>query len=161
MTLILYIIGLFILAFYQIILSELLSIYGINIDLAALFVVMVSLYKSETVAIWFAVATAIVLSAPQLSMMPWEILFLSLIAVGVTNLRSRLNLDTSLSKLSLLAFFLLFHGLAVSLVVSSDSFFYLIYRNVLPGVLYTLVFAWVYLVIADIIGAPRRLKESS
>lgn len=161
MTLILYIAGLFALAFYQTILADLLSIYGVTIDFAALLVIMVAFRKSETVALWFAIVTAVVVSTPNIAVMPWEILVLGLIALAIKNLSSRLNLETSMSKLTLLGFFLLLHGLLISIVAEGEDLFYLFYRSILPGVLYTLIFAWAYFVISEIIASPRRVKESA
>lgn len=161
MTFILYIVGLFALAFYQTILAEMLSIYGVTIDLAGLLVIVVAFRKNETVALWFAVVAAIVVSTPNATVMPWEILVLGLIALAIRHLSSRLNLETSLSKLTLLGFFLLIHGLLVSLVAQGEDLFYLFYRSVLPGVLYTLIFAWAYFVITEILASPRRVKESA
>lgn len=144
-----YILYLYLLGFHVTIFSDVSSIYGVTIDLAALMVCLVAIYKSELTALWFALAAAIVVGAMRLEMMPWELLFLGILAVIVKHLSIRVNLESLASRLLLLAGGILFHKLAVSLTVSSAGFFMMLYRYIIPGVFYTWVLGWVYFMYRD------------
>ncbi len=153
MSVIPYILYLYLLGFHVTILSDLTSIFGVTIDLAALMVCLIAIYKSELTALWFAIAAAVIVGtwagAPNLANIPWEMLFLGGLALAVRHLSVRLNLDSTASKLLLLAGGLLFHRLALTLVISQADFFTLLYRYIIPSVLYTWCLGWLYFLYHD------------
>ena len=149
MSIIPYIFYLYLLGFHVTILSDITSIFGVTIDLAALMVCLIAIYKNELSALWFAIAAAIVAGAMKLEIMPWEMLFLGALALAVRHLSVRLNLDSTASKLLLLAGGLLFHRLALTLAISPADFFTLLYRYIIPSVIYTWCLGWLYFLYRD------------
>lgn len=149
MSIIPYVIYLYLLGFHVTIFSDVSSIFGVTIDLAGLMVCLVAIYKKEMTALWFALAAAIVVGATRLDLMPWEMLFLGILAIGVKQLSIRVNLESVASRLVLLAVGILFHRLAMSLAISTADFFMMLYRYLLPGVVYTWVLGWIYFLYRD------------
>jgi len=149
MRIIPYIIYLYLLAFHYTILSDLVSIYGATIDLAVLMVTIVSIYKSEMTAFWFAVAVGIVAGTLRLDLMPWEILFLTGFAVLVNNLSTRVNISSITARILILAGFLIVHQTLVIVLISGESFIYLVYRYILPSTIYSLIPGWIFFLIKD------------
>ena len=149
MKIISYILYLYLLAFHQVILSGIIDIYGAAVDLAALMVVMIALYKSETTALWFAACAAIILGASQPELMPWEILILASGAVFTNQLSLRINLDSISSRIIILGSFVLLHNLIINFVIYSTDFVVLTFRIVLPSAIYTILVGWIIFLIID------------
>lgn len=149
MSIIPYIIYLYLLGFHVTIFSDVSSVFGITIDLAGLMVCLVAIYKSQLAALWFAIAAAMVTGAMQLDLMPWEMLFLGILAIGVKQLSNRVNLESLASRLLLLAMGVIFHKLAISLAVSTADFLVMLYRYILPGTIYTWVLGIIYFLYRD------------
>lgn len=149
MRIIPYIIYLFILAFHYTILSELISIYGATIDLAVLLVTFVALYKNELTAFWFAIAVGIVAGTLRLDLMPWEILFLTGFAVLISYFSTRINLSAITTRMIILILFLIIHKTLITLMISSESFLFIMYRYILPGAVYSLIPGWIFFLIKD------------
>ncbi|MBN2226874.1 MAG: hypothetical protein JW763_05880 [candidate division Zixibacteria bacterium] len=144
-----YLLYLYLLGLHLTILSDVTSIQGVRIDLAALLVILVALYKSDLVALWFALASGIVVGSLRLDLMPWEMFVLGVIAVAIHQSSRRMNLESLTSRLLLLGGFLLLHGLAISLVISTSDFGTMLIRQVIPGTVYTLLFGWLFLLWRD------------
>ncbi len=149
MKIIPYIIYLYILAFHYAILSDLISIYGVTIDLAVLMVTFVAIYKDELTAFWFAIAVGIVAGTLRLDLMPWEILFLTGFAVLIKHISTRVNLSAITARMIILAAFLIVHGTLVMLLISGESFLFIMYRYILPGTAYSLIPGWIFFLIKD------------
>jgi cell shape-determining protein MreD len=114
-----------------------------------LMVTFVSIYKGELTAFWFAFAVGIVAGTLRLDTMPWEILFLTGFAVLVNGLSTRVNISAITARMIILAGFLIVHETLVILLISDESFFYLLYRFVLPSTIYSLIPAWIFFLIKD------------
>jgi cell shape-determining protein MreD len=149
MRIIPYIIYLFILAFHYTILSELVSIYGVTIDLAVLMVTFVAIYKDELTAFWFAIAVGIVAGTLRLDLMPWEILSLTGFAVLINYFSTRVNLSAITTRMIILILFLIIHKTLIMLFISSESFLFILYRYILPGAVYSLIPGWIFFLIKD------------
>jgi cell shape-determining protein MreD len=149
MKIIPYILYLLLLACYNTVLSEIISIYGVAVNLAVLMVALVALNKSEPVALWFAIAAGIVAGSVRLDLMPWQVMILGLAAITVNHIGRRVNLDAILSRLLILAGVILIHTLIFAILVTPDNIPYLIYRIVLPSTLYTLIIGWLFFLIKD------------
>ena len=144
-----YILYLLLIAFYLTILSDLISIFGIRFDLVAMLVVLVGLFKNETVALWFALSVALVAGTQRLDIMPWEMLVLGGGALIVNQVSLRVNLESVMSRLIVVGVFVFFHQIIQSLFISYESIFYSLYKIILPSVLYALVVAWLFFRIKD------------
>lgn len=149
MKIIPYILYLLLLACYSTVLSEITSIYGVTVNLTVLVVALVALYKSEPVALWFALTAGIVAGSVRLDLMPWQVLILGLTALTVNQIGRRVNLDAVLSRLLILTGVILLHTLIFAILVTPDNILFLIYRIVLPSTLYTLIIGWLFFLIKD------------
>ncbi|SYZ73957.1 membrane hypothetical protein [Candidatus Zixiibacteriota bacterium] len=161
MRFILYIFLLFLLAFYNTILGEIISISGVSIDLAGLLVALVALYRGESTAIWFAIGAAIVTSTPRLDLMPYEMATLIGMSIIINMICNRMNFYSQASRLIMLIIFLLVHNMVITVVISSDGMFFALYRFILPGILYSIIFGWLYFVVHDGLFGFRRAGSVS
>jgi len=144
-----YILYLFIIAFYRTLLIDPLSIFGAVIDLSAMMVALIGLYKNENVALWFAIGVSILIGSQQLHVMPWEMLVLGGGALIVNQCGFRMNLESVMSRIMVLGAFIFVHQIAVSLLVSPDIILYALYKKILPSVIYTVIIGWVFFQIKD------------
>jgi len=144
-----YILYLFLFAFYRTILVDIIEISGVGIDMAALLVVLVAIYKSETVTLWFALCMGIMAGAQQFELMPWEILFLTGLAVFANEVSARVNLESKSSRLLIVAIFVFVHKIIVTLIIAYKDIVYLLWRDILPTLLYTSIAALIFFGIKD------------
>ncbi len=149
MRLILYIFLLFLLAFYNTILGELMSIAGISIDLAGLMVALVALYRGEATAIWFAIGAAIVTATSRLDLMPYEMATLIGMSIVINLICNRMNFYSQASRMIMLIIFLLVHNIVITAAISTDAIFFALFRFILPGIFYSIIFGWLYFVVHD------------
>ncbi len=152
------VISFFLMAFYNTMLSEMISIYGVTIDLSVVLVTLVAFSANEFKATWFAILLAIVASTQRLDMMPWEVGSLAVIAIGVNTISVRMNLDSVASKLILMGCSVLAHNILISAVFSLDSFNFVLVRYILPGVIYSLVLGWVFIVVGKGLAGFGRIR---
>lgn len=144
-----YLLYLYILAIYSTILSDIISIYDVTIDLAAVMVGLIALYKSESVAVWFSLMAAFVVGIPRLELVPWEIVVLAISALIVNRASNRVNLEAVSSRLLMLAGLVLVHGTIMALLTSGGELVYMVYRMVLPGTVYSLLLGWLFFLFKD------------
>jgi hypothetical protein len=149
MKIIPYILYLFLIAFYATIVADIISILGVTVDLLIIIVVMIAFYKSETEALWFGMAAGVVAGATHLNLMPWEISIVSLIALAVNQIGGRINLESAVSKIFVLGCCALVHGIVMTLSVSTEEFFFVLIRYILPGAVYTLVIGSIFFLVKD------------
>ncbi len=149
MKIIPYILYLFLIAFYVTIFSDFVAIYGVTIDLVVFLVVAVGLFKDEIEATWFGVAAGIVAGATRLDLMPWDVLTIGVIAFAANQMGTRINLESLLSKIIVLATAVLLHGIVQTLVISADNFFYVLLRFVMPSMVYTVLLGVLFFLIKD------------
>lgn len=144
-----YILYLFLLALYLTILRDITYICGTQIDLAVLMAALVALYKSEMTTFWFAVCIAIISGTPLLDLLPWEMIILVIPALIVNQISARINLESLTSRLILVAGYLLIHQAVLTLIVAGNDFFILLYKSILPTMVYSLVIGWLIFQILD------------
>ena len=149
MKIITYILFLFLLAFHRTILSEVTSIYGAIIDLSAMMVALIGIYKSESTALWFAMAVAIVSGSQNLELMPWEMLILGFCALMANQVSNRVNLESMTSRVMIIAAVVFIHRLILLVVISPELIIYLLYRDILPCMIYTVIVSWVFFHVKD------------
>ncbi len=154
-----YILYLFLLALHMTLLSDFLSIQGFSINLAVLLVSLIAFYKEELVALWFGVFVGIVYGSVDPSIMPWQVLMLAVIALVVHQLSIGMNLDSITSRLIILVVAIFVHTIISSALISTDDFFYNIYRIILPSTLYTLVIGWLFFLIKDSHVTGKKIKS--
>ncbi|MCX6827522.1 MAG: hypothetical protein NTV06_09725 [candidate division Zixibacteria bacterium] len=161
MKIIPYILYLYLLAFFYSILSEIITIYGVTIDLTVLMIALIVFYKSEEAALWFSSAAAIIAATQRPSSMPWEIISLAGVAVIANQLKLRMNLESLVSRLIILGGFLLIHNIAITASISLDNFAFVFIRYIIPGTAYTLLVGWLIFFFSDNRSLLKSANEPS
>lgn len=149
MKLIPYLIYLFILTFHDTILVNLISVYGVTVDISVLLVVLVALYKSEEETIWFAFFAGMVTGATDVAVMPYDILVMVIIGAVANLLAIRINLESLLSRLIILAGAVILHRIIVTAIISSNEFLFQFVRIILPIAGYTVIVGLIFFMIRD------------
>lgn len=139
-----YLLYLLLVAMHEVIWRELTAFYFIALNLPAMIVVIVAIYKSETAAAWFGFFTGLVLAATRPDTLGWQSLLLAAIAVAVYRIREKLNLESVYSKLLLIVGAVLLHNMASIIINGTDRFFYMIWMYCLPSTAYTTLVAWIF-----------------
>jgi hypothetical protein len=147
------------LAFHYSILSGITSIYGVRIDLVALIVALVALYKREMAVLWFSLSAAIVAGTSNLEIMYWEMILLAGSGLIINQISTRINLESMTSRVLILAGFLLIHNIFITFLISSADVLFQTYRVILPSTLYSLIIGWFILQIKDGKITWRKTKE--
>lgn len=144
-----YLLYLFLITFHSIILSDIISILGARLNLLVLIIVIIGLFKSETEAVWFGLSAGIIVGATRLDLMPWEVLIITIIAVAVKQVSSRINLESLASKVVVLASGVFLHEVIMALIISTEEFFFILIRYILPGTAYTVFVGLIYFLVKD------------
>ena len=144
-----YILYLFLITFHSIILSDIVSILGARLNMLILIIVIIGLFKSETESIWFGLTAGIIVGSTRLDLMPWEVLVITIIAVAVKQVSSRINLESLASKVAVLACSVFLHEVIITLIISTEEFFFLLIRYILPGTAYTVLVGLIFFLIKD------------
>lgn len=150
---------LLLIAMYEVIWRELTAFYFIAMNLAAMIVVIVAIYKSEIVAAWFGFFAGLVLSAGRPETMGWHALVLSVLAVGVFHVRERLNLDSIYSKLLLITGTVFVHNVFSVIVNDTPGFLYMLWAYCLPSAAYTTIVAWLFFLFKERKITVQKIKS--
>ena len=159
MKLLPYLLYLLIIAMHEVIWRELTAFYFVALNLPAMVVVTVAIYKSETTAAWFGFFAGVVIAAARPGTMGWQALFLAVLAVAVYHIREKLNLESIYSKLLLIVGAVFVHNIASILINGTDRFFYMIWMYCLPSTAYTTVVAWVFFLFKERKITAEKLKS--
>ncbi|UCE24211.1 MAG: rod shape-determining protein MreD [Candidatus Zixiibacteriota bacterium] len=135
---------LWLVALHQVVLDEVISIYGVGVNLPVLLVLLVGLYKSELDTCWFAFFVGMVAFGGLTDMMGWHALVMAIIGYLAYHTRVKINLESRYSKLLLVFIGAAVHNTAVLVMGKSDGVFYLLGTQAITGALYTTVVAWVF-----------------
>ncbi len=159
MRLIPYLIYLLIIALHQVLLKDITTIAGVSIQVTALMVVLVAMYKPEGVVLWFGFFAGMVMVAGYQDLLGWYALLtmgLGLIAFQVCE---KLNLESIKSRVLVVLGGVLLHSLIVQLIESTDGYFMNCITEAIPGALYTTVVAWLFFLVKDGHLTFRRIKS--
>lgn len=136
---------LWLVALHQVILDDAISIFGVvSINLPALVVLLVGLYKSELDACWFGFMVGLVAYAGTPSMMGWHALVMAIMGYLTFHSRAKINLESLYSKLLLVLGGVIVHNVVVLVMAGSDGVFYLLATRVISGAVYTAIVAWIF-----------------
>lgn len=144
MKLLPYLLYLMLIAMHEVIWREMTAFYFVALNLPAMIVVVVAIYKSETTAAWFGFLSGLAIAATRPGTMGWHALVLAAIAVAVYHIREKLNLESVYSKLLLIIGAVFLHNIISIIVNGTDRFFYMIWMYCLPSTAYTTLVAWVF-----------------
>ncbi len=159
MKLLPYLLYLLVIAMHEVIWKELSGLYFVALNLPAMIVAMVAIYKSETAAAWFGFLAGLVLAAANPGTMGWHALFLAAMAVAVYHIREKLNLESVYSKLLLIVGSVLLHNVASIIINGTDRFFYVLWMYCLPSAAFTTVLAWVFFLFKERKITSEKLKS--
>jgi len=154
-----YLLYLLLIAMHEVIWRDLTALYFVALNLPAMIVVIVAIYKSESTVAWFGFLAGLVLAATRPETMGWHALFLAALGVGVHHIREKLNLESIYSKLLLIVGAVLVHNIISVLINGTDRFFYLLWVYCLPSAAYTTVAAWVFFLFKEGKITSQKLKS--
>jgi rod shape-determining protein MreD len=139
-----YILYLLLIAMHHVALHEITAIGPAAINLTALIILLVAIYKEESAALWFGFVAGLMSSAATPAMMGWHGLGGALLGLAGFHVRQRINLESLYSRLLLVLGGVLLHNLYLQMMGGLDGFVYLLWSSVLTGAIYTAVLAWLY-----------------
>lgn len=154
-----YIFYLLLIACHEVLLRNMTSIQGVTLNLPAIIVLTVALYRSELAAVWFGFIVGVVMSAGNPEVMGWNALVLSVLALVAFHARERLNLDSFAAKLILLIGGVLIHNVVTILVNQQPEFLYQLWRLALTGTVYTGLVATIFLSLLEGRTSGRRVHS--
>ncbi len=154
-----YLLYLLLIAMHEVIWKEISALYFVALNLPAMIVAIVAIYKSETAASWFGFLAGLVLAASNPDVMGWHSMFLALLGFGVYHVRKKLNLESIYSKLFLIVGTVLIHNLASIVINGTDRFFYMIWMYCLPSAAFTTVLAWLFFLFKERKVTVEKLKS--
>lgn len=120
------------------------TVYTAKINLAAMMVLLVAVYKPELVATWFGFFVGLVLAANSPHLVGWHALWLAGLGLAAYHAREKLNVDSMYAKLLLIVAGVLLHNIMVLLTYGAEDFWYQLAADALPGAVYTTVPAWLF-----------------
>lgn len=153
-----YILYLLLIAMHQVIWRDVTSIFGVTINLAALIVVLVALYKTEMIAVWFGFLAGVVMAVGNPVMIGWHGFALVALGLAAFHVSERLNLESLYARLLLVSSIVSIHSLLKLLINQTDGLFYLFWTSVIPGTVYTTVLALLFFAVKERKITVQRLK---
>jgi hypothetical protein len=136
-------------ALHVVILKEVTTIYAASINLSALLVLLVAIYKDDLVASWFGFFAGLLLSAGLPWLLGWYALITAALALGACYVRERLNLESLRAKYLLLLGGLLVHNVAGLIILRVDGFWTLLWASALLGAIYTSIIGWLFFLVKE------------
>jgi rod shape-determining protein MreD len=140
---------LWLIGLHQVFLAEFTSIYGIEINLPALLVLLVAIYKSELDSCWFGFLVGFVAQAGFSSMTGWYALSMALIGLLAYHVRVRINLENLLSRLAVVFSGVFIHSAILLILSGSDQWLYQLFTQALLGAMYTTLVGWAFFLIKE------------
>lgn len=134
---------LFLIAFFDVVLEGPTTFFDAAINVPAIFVLIVAIYKPEIVVVWFGFGVGVVLSAGNPMLIGWHALALAAMAFAAFQVKERLNLASVYSKVYLIFGGILVHNLMTTLIEQPEGIAYLFW-TVLTGAAYSAVFGWLF-----------------
>jgi rod shape-determining protein MreD len=144
-----FILYLFLIALHQVIIKDATAIYSSTIDMAGMLVLLVALYKSELISLWFGFVAGVVLSAGHPGLLGWQAIVLGILGIVAYQVRERINLESLYAKLLLVLSGVFIHNVLTILISGGEGFFRLLLTSAFPGAVYTMVVSWVFFLIKE------------
>ena len=145
--------------FHDVILADLTSIAGIKINLAILVVAALALYKSEIESAWAGFFLGILSSSVRPELIGWNALVMAFIAVAVVRSRRKLNLESIMSRVSVITGAVLAFTLYQAILEGFSLLLWRLVTYVVPVVIYTALVAWLFFLIKDGKVTMRKARE--
>ncbi|MCK4460357.1 MAG: hypothetical protein KAW46_01055 [candidate division Zixibacteria bacterium] len=144
-----FVLYLLLIALHEVMLRDITTVLTAEINLAALIVLTVAVYKPELVATWFGFAAGLVLAAGMPDLIGWHTLWLAGLGLLAYHTRERLNLDSLYAKLLLILGGILLHNVMVLITFGAEDFWFLLVTAALPGAVYTTLIGWLFFLVKE------------
>jgi len=153
-----YLLYLLLIAMHQVIWRDVTSIFGVEINLTAFMVVLVALYKTEMIAVWFGFLAGVVMASGNPAMIGWHAFALAVLGLIAYHVSERLNLESLYARLLLVSGIVFIHNFLKLLIDQTGDLFYLFWTSVITGALYTTILALLFFAIKERKITVQRLK---
>ncbi|MDF1543735.1 MAG: hypothetical protein P1R58_01390 [bacterium] len=154
-----YLFYMILIGFHTVIFADFTSVWGVKINLIALLIAALALYKSEIEVAWAALALGLVSAAGQPALLGWHALILVLLSQIIHRSAKRLNLDSIWSQVGVIAAAVMIHNILLSMFEGFSGIFERIAVHALPGVVYTSLIAWLFFLIKDKKITLQKIRE--
>ncbi len=154
-----YLLYLLLIALHQVVFKDVTGIVTASLNLTALLVLAVALYKTELVAMWFGFAAGLVMAAGAPSLVGWQAIFLGAIGLAAFHIKERLNLDSLTAKLLLVFGGVLAHNILTLILGGADGFLFLLWSAALAGAVYTTLIGLVFFLFKEGRVTYARIRE--
>lgn len=144
-----FILYLLLIALHEVITRDVTAIATSAINVAALVVLVVGIYKREMVVVWFGFAAGLVLVPERPDVLGWHALVLAAVGLATFHVRERLNLESLYSWLVLIFGGVLLHNVLVLVINGGHSLAYLCLVSALPGAAYTAAIGWLLFLLKE------------
>ena len=144
-----YLLYLLLIAMHQVIWRDVTSIFGVAINITAFIVVLVALYKTEMIAVWFGFLAGVVMAAGNPAMTGWHAFALAVLGLVAYHVSERLNLESLYARLLLVSCIVLIHNFLKLLIDQTGDLFYLLWTSVITGAVYTTILALLFFAIKE------------
>ncbi len=145
-----YLLYLVLIAAHEEILRDAVAIYGAEINLSGLIVLLVAMYKSERTAMWFGFAAGIVMAAGLGPAMGWQALVLAALGVAVFQVQHHLDLTSVASRLLVVFGGVVIHNtLSLIIMEGTEGLGHSFLARAFPGAVYTMLLAWLFFLVKD------------
>ncbi|MFH1374647.1 MAG: hypothetical protein ABII79_12705 [bacterium] len=139
-----FILYLLLIALHEVITRDVTAISMSVINIAALIVLVVGIYKRELVVVWFGFAAGLVLVPERPDVLGWHALVLAAVGLATFHIRERFNLESLYSRLVLIFGGVLLHNVLVLMINGGHSLAHLCLVSALPGAVYTAAIGWLF-----------------
>jgi len=153
-----YLIYLFCVAMWVVIWRDVTSIFGVTVNVPALFVLGVALYKEEMTTVWFGFLVGLVMGAAMPAKLGWLAISTAALALAGYHVKERINMDSMWAKVSMVAGGVLIHNIVILLVVQPAGFLTLLWSSALPGTVYTTLVGWLFLLVKEGVVTWKKIK---
>ncbi len=154
-----YFIYFWLIAMHQVFLADVLSIFGAKINLVAMIVLLVAMYKTEISATWFGLCVGIIGFGGITEISAWQALIMALFGLIGFNIKETLNLDSLFARLSLVFSGVLLHNIIMILIELNENILISILNSAITGAVYTTLVCSLFFLIKDGIFTFEKTKS--
>ena len=154
-----YILYLFLVGVHTVFLRDLTSIYTADLNLAALIVLAVALYKNELAVAWLGFFVGLTLSAGSPGHMGWIALMYAALGLVAFRVRERLNLESPYAKLLLVFCGVFLVNVLTLPLAGGDAFIIRLLSTALTGAIYTTVVGYVFILFKEGVITIKKIKS--
>lgn len=152
-----YLLYLILIALHQTLIGDLFSIWGADLAPGALAIMLVAIYKSQTVSVWFAASVAFLLATGDPPAAATSMVIAAALAVGAGYFKGRLNLESLAARLAVVFSGCLVLELVNAAFFSGAELLYVWGRFTLPSVIYTTLWGLLFFLFKDGFFSRERL----